>query len=83
MQYIQHSHSEYLFSLSLPTSESCEQYLTVFYFDHEGKNWGQGPDLLQARWSHAAGLITDETTYDEFVIVTGGGYIGIKLDSTE
>ena len=56
---------------------------TVYYFEHEGKNWSQGPDLIQARSSHAAGLVTDETTYDEFVIVTGGEYNGINLDSTE
>ena len=56
---------------------------TVYYFEHEGKNWSQGPDLMQPRGSHAAGLVTDETTYDEFVIVTGGEYNGIKLDSTE
>ena len=56
---------------------------TVYYFDHEGKNWSQGPDLIQARREHAAGLVTDETTYDEFVIVTGGECNGIMLDSTE
>ena len=56
---------------------------TVYYFEHEGKHWSQGPDLMQARLYHAAGIVTDETTYDEFVIVTGGGYNGIKLDSTE
>jgi hypothetical protein len=56
---------------------------TVYYFEHEGKNWSQGPDLIQARVSHAAGIVTDETTYDEFVIATGGNYNGIKLDSTE
>jgi hypothetical protein len=56
---------------------------TVYYFEHEGKIWSQGPDLIQARRSHAAGLVTDETTFDEFVIVTGGEYNGIKLDSTE
>ena len=56
---------------------------TVYYFEHEGKNWSQGPDLIQARRGHAAGLVTDETTYDEFVIVTGGEFNGIVLDSTE
>ena len=56
---------------------------TVYYFVHEGKNWSQGPDLIQARSYHTAGLVTDETTYDESVIVTGGEYNGIKLDSTE
>ena len=56
---------------------------TVYYFDREGQIWSQGPDLMQARKSHAAGLVTDETTYDEFVIVTGGDYYGFFLDSTE
>ena len=56
---------------------------TVYYFEHEGKNWSQGPDLIQARHFHAAGIVIDETTYDEFVIVTGGEYNGILLDSTE
>jgi hypothetical protein len=56
---------------------------TVYYFEHEGKNWIQGPDLIHARLAHTAGLVTDETTDDEFVIVTGGQYNGILLDSTE
>ena len=58
---------------------------TVYYFEHEGKNWSQGPDLIQARMSHGAGIVTDEKTYDEFVIVTGGTlhHTGIKFDSTE
>ena len=40
---------------------------TVYYFEHEGKYWSQGPDLMQARKNHAAGIVNDETTYDEFV----------------
>ena len=56
---------------------------TVYYFEHEGKYWNQGPDLMQARVTHAAGLVIDETTYDEYVVVTGGEYNGIRLDSTE
>ena len=59
------------------------EFASVYYFEHEGENWSQGPDLMQLRCSHAAGLVTDETTYDEFVIVTGGEYNGIILDSTE
>ena len=56
---------------------------TVYYYEHEVNNWSQGPDLIQARDSHAAGIVTDETTDDEFIIVTGGQYNGIFLDSTE
>ena len=53
------------------------------YFDHEGHNWIQGPNLIHARRSHAAGVVTDEITTEKLVIVTGGIYNGIRLDSTE
>ena len=56
---------------------------TVYYFENEGENWSQGPDLMQARRSHAAGTITDEATFEKLAIVTGGDYNGIKLYSTE
>ena len=56
---------------------------TVYYFENEGENWSHGPDLMQARWGHSAGIVTDKTTYDEFVIVTGGKNNEIVLDSTE
>ena len=63
-------------------SESVETQ-TTHYFDHQGHNWIQGPDLMQARGGHAAGIVTDEMTTEKIVIVTGGDYNGIKLDSTE
>ena len=56
---------------------------TTHYFDHQGHNWIQGPDLMQGRRDHAAGIVTDEVTTEKLVIVTGGEYNGIYLDSTE
>ena len=56
---------------------------TTHYFDHQAHNWIQGPDLMQARWQHAAGVVTDEMTTEKLVIVTGGAHNGIFLDSTE
>ena len=56
---------------------------TTHYFDHQSHNWTQGPDLMQARWGHAAGIVTDQVTNEELVIVTGGDRYGILLDSTE
>ena len=35
---------------------------TTHYFDHQENNWIQGPDLMQGRRGHAAGVITDEVT---------------------
>ena len=56
---------------------------TTHYFDHQENTWFQGPDLMQGRMSHAAGVVTDEVTAEKFVIVTGGDYHGNRLDSTE
>ena len=56
---------------------------TTHYFDHQGNNWIQGPDLMQERMLHAAGVVIDEVTTEKLVIVTGGDYHGIRLDSTE
>ena len=56
---------------------------STFYFQHEGQIWTQGPDLIQARQEHAAGMVTDEETLERFVVVTGGSVNGILLDSTE
>ena len=57
---------------------------TTHYFDHQAHNWIQGPDLMQSRNFHAAGVVTDEVTTEKFVIVTGGeDNSSIILDSTE
>ena len=56
---------------------------STHYFDHQAHNWIQGPDLMQARIGHAAGVVTDEVTTEKIVIVTGGEHNGILLDSTE
>jgi hypothetical protein len=62
------------------TTETTEK---THYFDHQAHNWIQGPDLMQARMAHAAGVVTDEVTTEKLVIVTGGDHNGIRLDSTE
>jgi hypothetical protein len=49
----------------------------TFFYDHNKAEWITGPSLMQARGDHAAGIITDEVTDENFVVVTGG-----DLDST-
>ena len=56
--------------------------LTYFY-DHNEGEWINGPSLMQARYAHAAGIITDEVTGEHFVAVTGGYDNSDYLDSTE
>jgi hypothetical protein len=54
---------------------------TLFY-DHKKGEWITGPSLMQARRSHAAGIVTDEELDENFVAVTGGYGPGY-FDSTE
>lgn len=53
------------------------------YYDHNKDEWINETNLMQARYNHAAGIVTDEVTDEHFIVVTGGdGYSGY-LDSTE
>ena len=61
---------------------------STFYYDHNEGEWITGPSLMQARGRHAAGIVTDDVTGEDFVAVTGGvavteGYHSGSLDSTE
>ena len=55
---------------------------STFYYDHNEGEWTIGPSLMQARYDHAAGIVTDEVTDENFVAVTGG-YGSGYLDTTE
>ena len=57
-------------------------FASTFYYDHSEGEWINGPSLMQARSYHAAGIVTDEVTGEDFVAVTGG-FNGGDLDSTE
>ena len=63
-----------------------EQDRTLFY-DHNEGEWITGPSMMQARMSHAAGIVTDDVTDEPLVAVTGGRYFSSNcwfyLDSTE
>ena len=45
----------------------------TFYFDHGNQQWVGGPKLIQARKFHAVGIVNDQVTMTNYVIVTGGG----------
>jgi hypothetical protein len=59
-----------------------DYYASTFFYDHNEGEWINGPSLMHARVYHAAGIVTDEVTGEDFVAVTGGYYSG-SLDSTE
>ena len=55
----------------------------TFYFDHGNQQWIDGPRLIQAREHHAVGIVNDQVTMTNLVIITGG-YTGYTyFDSTE
>ena len=59
---------------------------STFFYDHNEGEWTTGPSLMQVRFNHGAGIVTDEVTDENFVAVTGGSYYSngyVFLDSTE
>ena len=71
--------------LSTQWAENYDNSASTFFYDHKEGEWINGPSLMQARIKHAAGIVTDEVTGEDFVAVTGGGsgYSSGYLDSTE
>ena len=55
----------------------------TFFYDHNEGEWINGPSLMQARVFHAAGIVTDEVTNEQFVAVTGSGGSAGYSESTE
>ena len=55
----------------------------TYIYNKNDNDWLFGPLMIQAREDHAAGILTDEATLEEFVIVTGGSLNGKELKSTE
>ena len=56
----------------------------VYIYQHKISKWSFGPNLIQGRIFHSAGLVTDEATREKLIIVTGGRLgNGEHLKSTE
>ena len=62
---------------------SVSYHASTFYYDHIQGEWSIGPSLMQARATHAAGIVTDEETNENFVAVVGGIDDPDYLESTE
>ena len=66
--------------------EEVEHSASTFYYDRIESEWITGPILIQGRNRHAAGIVTDEVTDEDIIVVTGGSYSPdswFDLDSTE
>ena len=57
--------------------------LSTFYHNHVEGEWINGPNLMQIRSEHAAGIVTDEMTEENFVALTGGSHGSGYSNSTE
>ena len=57
----------------------------TFYFNHGIQKWIDGPRLIKARENHAVGIVIDQLTMANLVIITGGfiRFTDDELYSTE
>ena len=50
---------------------------------YNGETFSEGPDLITGRWeSHAAGLLRDKDTNEEYIAVVGGRNIDWKVEDS-
>ena len=54
----------------------------TFLYDHNEGEWITGPSLMNPRFCHAAGIVTDLATDEQLVAVTGGWSCDVLI-STE
>ena len=54
----------------------------TFYYNHKTSEWSDGPELKVGRRYLAAGIVTDDVTKEEFVVVSGGYDGSNSLKST-
>ena len=60
------------------------EYTKTFVYDHQKGEWSDGPNINEARYFHAGGIVTDEITKENFIVISGGIYVGgVGLNSTE
>lgn len=64
-------------------SPNGETLSSTYFINHDGGLWTDGPSLMQARQWHATGIVNDEATNEKLVLVTGGDFYTISLDSIE
>ena len=53
------------------------------YYNHVNKEWITGPKLMNGRSQHTAGIIKDQGTYEEHIVVVGGYDGNGSTDSVE
>ena len=61
---------------------TIDDYYLSKTFQFSNQNWTIGPYLNQGRSAHAARIISDRVTKENFMIVAGG-FNGTTLDSVE
>ena len=44
----------------------------TYVFNVNNERWTRGPDLIDGRRGHTAGIITDSVTHDPYIVVVGG-----------
>ena len=55
----------------------------TWYYNHASQEFQPGPTLLEARYRHSSGSVTDQETKEKMTIIAGGDGSNGYLDSTE
>ena len=55
----------------------------TYFYDHQAKEWLDGPNLIQKRAWHGIGIVFDEVRKESLIIVTGGYDFFNWFNSTE
>ena len=55
----------------------------TYVFNVNNERWTRGPDLIEGRNSHTAGIIHDSVTHDPYIVVVGGWISGAVSRSVE
>ena len=63
-------------------TEDCQYSKATYFFHVNNERWTRGPDLIEGRRWHTAGIIQDSVTHDPYIVVVGG-YNGEYLRSVE
>ena len=79
-----HAHVSLNHSVSMIIGGCLSNHALTFYFNQQSQQWTPGPQLIEGREGHSAGLYINQTNDEQFIVVSGGlDNHGNVIDSVE
>ena len=79
-----HAHIQLNDSVSMIIGGCWTNHASTFYFNQQSQQWTPGPQLIEGRQGHSAGLYINQTNDEKFIVVSGGlNDYGSAVDSVE